>query len=200
MTCDDSRIHLLREIGGDADSEDAADAREHRSTCPACAGDRRDAHALWRLAGRAVETCPPRRSPLAVSGRGKTPSAFAAVAASLIVAASLLAWWARPGPGGMPGQDSDANAEELLRKDPELRKQVLRTAVQEKERLAEFEKKVSEAEKGFAEAKTLLDAKKFKETAERAEALLRSFPSLRLVVLDPAEPQFRSTLLRLRIR
>jgi hypothetical protein len=195
MTCDDIRVRLLREIGGEGDGSETL---AHLSTCTPCADYRRDAERVWQRTGRAVERCPSRRSPLELSRR--QPFAVAAVAASLIAAASLLAWSARPSPERHLAQDPDAKAEETLKKDPELWKQVLRSALQEKERVAEFEKKLSEAEKGLAEIKALAGAGKIKESVERGESILQSFPHLKIAILDPSPLQQRATVLRLRIR
>jgi hypothetical protein len=188
MTCDDARTHALREIGHDGDNPDA---RAHLATCPDCSDYRRDAQRLWTLAGRAVESCPPRR-PRASAG-------LAAAAAALIVAASVVAWAVRPA-APTPAQDPDAKAEELLKNDPEFRKQVLRTAVEEKARLADFEKKLKEAETGFAEAKALYDAKKLKDVAAKTESVLSTFPYLKLVILDPYELRYKAALLRAQVK
>ncbi len=194
MICDDARVQLLREIGGDGDS---ADARTHASECPSCTDYLRDAEAIWRASGRAVEPCPRRDSLLG----GARPRRAPALAAAVLIAATVLVAWANwRSLRRTPAQDPDANAEELLKKDPEPKKQVLRTALEEKARLAEFEKKVAEAEKGFAEAKALYDAGKIKEAADRGGALGSSFPYLKVVVLDPIQTRYDSGLLRLRIR
>jgi len=157
MTCDDARTQTLREIGGDGDPD--RDARAHLAGCAPCADYRREAERVWTLSGGATEPCPRRRSVFEAGPSRRAPSSIAAAAAALLVAASLTTWalWPHRDPR-TARQDPDANAEELLRNDPELRKQVLRTAVQEKERLAEFEKKLKEAEQGFTEAKALMDA------------------------------------------
>src|SRR5436190_2629343 len=199
MTCDDACTHVLREIGGESDPD--ADVRRHLSDCAPCAGYRREAERVWDFSGRAVESCP-RRQNILESGRPRhVPSPLAAAAAALVAAASLLAWAPWPaGSGTTARQEPDANAEELLRKDPELRKQVLRTAVQEKERLAEFEKKLAEAEKAFNDTTPLYEAGKVQEASERAEGILSSFPELKLVILDPSTPQFRASTLKLRVR
>ncbi|HVE40592.1 MAG TPA: hypothetical protein VNM14_11925 [Planctomycetota bacterium] len=199
MTCDDARTQTLREIGGDGDPD--RDARAHLSGCALCADYRRDAERVWTLSGRATETCPRRRSIFEARASRRAPSSIAAAAAALIAAASLTTWalWPARTPT-IARQDPDANAEDLLRKDPELRKQVLRTAVQEKERLAEFEKKLAGTENGFTEAKALLDAGKTADATARGEALLASYPKLKVVVLDPSELKHRSSMLWFRIR
>ena len=188
MTCDDARTHALREIGNDGDDPDA---RAHLAACADCNDYRRDAQRLWTLAGRATETCPPRRS--------RASAGLAAAAAALIVAASVVAWAVRPAAPTL-GQDPDAKAEELLKNDPEFRKQVLRTAVEEKARLADFEKKLKEAETGFAEAKALYDAKKLKDVAAKTESVLSTFPYLKLVILDPFELRYKAALLRAQVK
>jgi hypothetical protein len=199
MTCDETCTHVLREIGGEGDLH--AEARAHLSRCAPCSEYRREAERVWQVSGRATETCPPRRNLLAPGRPGRATSPVAAAAAALIVAASLVAWALRPaGQATTARQEPDANAEELLRKDPELRKQVLRTAVQEKERLVEFEKKLAEAEKGFEDAKALNAAGKVGDAVKRAEDVLIAFPKLKLVVLDPYELKHRSSLLWNRVR
>jgi len=199
MTCDEARTQTLRGIGGDGEPD--RDAHVHLSACTPCSDYRREAERIWTLSGGATEACPRRRSVFEPGRPGGTPSSIAAAAAALLVAASLLVWAARPCRHDTTArQDPDSNAEELLRKDPELRKQVLRTAVQEKERLAGFEKKLTEAEQGFTEAKALMDAGKTEDATGRGEKLLGSFPRLKLVVLDAAELRHRTSLLWYRIR
>jgi len=119
--------------------------------------------------------------------RKRTPSAITAAAAALIAASSVVVWATRPPPPAIPArQDADE----------ELRRRVLRVAQEEKERVAEFEKKLTEAEQGRVEARALLDAGKASEAAARAEELLRSFPKVRLAVLDPAAMEHRAALAR----
>jgi hypothetical protein len=200
MTCDDARVQLLREFGNDGEPEQAVGAQEHVSTCAPCAEYRRDAELVWQAAERGTESCP-RRSDLLGGRRGSGRAGMAAAAAALIAAASLAAWAAWPARRGtVARQDRDADAEELLRKDPEFRKQVLRAALQEKERLVEFEKKLAKAEEGLAEAKKLLADKQAQAAAELAESTLGSFPYLKLAVIDAPETAYRSTVLKLRLR
>ena len=188
MTCDDACTDILREIGGDPGE---GDSRAHVSGCPTCADYRREAERVWRRLDRAVEPCPPRRNVFDPGRRRRAPSAVAAAAAALIAAASLVAWAAWPAGSGTPARQDP---------DEELRRQVHRVALQEKERLAEFEKKLAEAERGLAEARALLDAGKVRDAAARAEDLLGDFPKVRLAVMDSSAVDHRASLARLRLR
>jgi hypothetical protein len=191
MTCDEGCAGILREIAGEPGD---ADSRAHVSACPTCAQYRREADHVWRHLGTAVESCPARRNVFAPGKRKRSPSAVAAVAAALIAAASLLVWATRPA--------APAILTTAARQDPdeEMRKQVLRVAQQEKERLAEFEKKLGAAEKGLSESRGLLDDGKVGDAANRAEDLLRSFPKLKLAVLEAAALEHRALLARARLR
>ncbi len=197
MSCDEAQTLLLRDLGGDAADPDA---RAHLSACAPCDEYRRDAERLWQMTGRVVETCPIRRNLLHARPPRRSTPITAAAALALIAGSAIVAWAVWPAPSATPAQDRSAEAEELLKKDPELRKQVLRTAVEEKERLAEFEKKIIVAEADYAKANTLYLAKQFKESAELTGKTLAAFPHLVLVVLDPSAPEYRSQMLLLSLR
>jgi hypothetical protein len=195
MICEEARMQLLREIGGETQD---AEARDHLAGCATCSDYRRDAQRVWDQTGRAVETCPRRRNVFQRNRRA--PSALFAGAAAILAAVSVVAWAVRPNLRTTPAQDPDAKGEELLQKDPEFRKQVVRAAVEEKERLEQFEKKLAEADRAYAEANALLKIDKIKDACERAESALNAFPYLKLAILDPMELRHRSSVLRYRLR
>ena len=169
MSLDDARIRLLREIGGESNDPEA---HAHLSDCATCAttGATRSASGGSQAApSRPVRPAqpPPIRtaSPCDPDRRRRGRGAHRRIGARRLVRLARA--------GLNADQDRAAEAEELL--DPEFRKQILRTAVQEKERLAEDEKKLAEAEAGYVKAKAMVEAKQTKEAAELTES---SAPSI----------------------
>ena len=96
-------------------------------------------------------------------------------------------------------QDPYSPSDDPLKKDAELRARVAQVAQEEKNRLALFETRLGELDKGLLEAEKELQEKRFQEASDRSAALLRSFPVIELAVLDPSAIDYRAQVLRLRL-
>lgn len=204
MICEEARMEMIREVGGERESGDASILQGHLSECPACEEYRRDVRTLWDAAGEARERCLSRSlalGPLPLRPPGSR-AGLLGMTASIAAAAALMVWAlsARP-PGAVnpPGPVLDQGTGAPSRQDDDLTKRVSEVAAEEKTRLAVFEQRLADILSGTQEAEGLARDKKWEEAEKRAEALLGSFPKIRLAILDPSLLEFRSRGLQLRL-